>query len=258
MVILPIKAFKDNYIWAIVFHNTSQLIVVDPGDAKLVLEFIEKTNLQLIAIFITHHHFDHTGGVADLGKSFPKTHIYGPKSAKIPEITHPLAGNNSFKINNYTFSTMETPGHTLDHIVFYAKDMLQSPVLFCGDTLFSCGCGRIFEGTNEIMVSSLKKILTLPKEISIYPAHEYTLENIRFSMVVEPQNKLLQQYFTVATKLKDNNLPSLPVTLASELGVNPFLRCINKKLDLSVIPKHINLADTSAVFSFIRKWKDNF
>jgi hydroxyacylglutathione hydrolase len=258
MDILPIKAFTDNYIWAIVFHKTKQVIIVDPGDATVALKNIEQMGLQLIAIFITHHHFDHTGGVSQLCKIFPDVKVYGPKLAKIPEITHSLADNDSFEINSCVFIVKETPGHTLDHIVFYTQNMLQYPVLFCGDTFFSCGCGRLFEGTATEMVASLEKILTLPEETRIYPAHEYTLANIKFSMLVEPQNRLLQQYFVKTVACKDKNLPTLPVTLANELEVNPFLRCLNNKLDLSAIPTYLNLSNKTTVFSFIRKWKDNF
>jgi hydroxyacylglutathione hydrolase len=258
VTITPIHAFTDNYIWAL--HDDQYCVVVDPGDPAVVLDFLQANNLQLSAILITHHHFDHTGGIGELANSYPDVNVYGPHNPKIQGITDPLADADTLYLDelNIALSVMTVPGHTLDHIMYYAPQML-----FCGDTLFSCGCGRLFEGSPAQMSDSLHKISQLPLETKIYCTHEYTLANIAFAETVEPQNEALAQYKIWAEQQRSINQPTLPTSLSEQLQVNPFLRLQNDSVQVfarSVEPdiKTTGVNDQVSIFAALRRAKDHF
>lgn len=252
----PIAAFKDNYIWVI--RNRNAVIVIDPGTAIPVIEYIRSERLQLIAILITHHHHDHTGGITDL-LQFSEVPVYGPRSKNIPAITHPVIENDAifFPELPLTLSVFEIPGHTLDHIAYYGSHPFG--MLFCGDTLFACGCGRVFEGTAEQMYRSLQKLSQLPDETLIYCAHEYTLSNIKFALAADPQNAELLAFEVAAQKQRDHNRPTIPTTIGHEKLMNPFLRCDNQEIIASV-QKHYGYSqpDPLDIFTALRNWKNNF
>ena len=212
----PIKAFQDNYIWLI--HNDKNGIVVDPGDAYPVIEALKIKNLSLVAILITHHHADHIGGVSELHKKYPHIKIYAPEKDKYDFVNTSLKNGDEINIPELqiNYKIIEIPGHTQGHIAYY--DMKN---LFCGDTLFACGCGRIFDGTHEQMYNSLKKISALPKGTKIYCAHEYTKKNIAFALSLKPHDKNLKLRSEFTSKLKI----TIPSLLDEELKTNPFLNC---------------------------------
>lgn len=252
--IFPIRAFNDNYIWCL--HNHESCVVVDPGDAAPVLEYCKQHQLSLVAIMITHHHWDHTGGIDDLLAAFPDIPVFGSHNPKIKQITHRFFENDEFDLPQLGchFSVIELPGHTLDHIAFYGE-----LGLFCGDTLFSAGCGRLFEGTAQQMYQSLAKLTALPEDTSVYCAHEYTLANIAFAQAVEPNNQQLLDYKDWAMQQRDKDLPTLPSSIKKELSMNPFLRCHSYDL-ISHVSQHkaAPLNSEPEVFAALRSWKDNF
>ena len=258
MKITPIPAFSDNYIWAL--HNDRDCVVVDPGDPEVVLRFLAEHKLTLNAILVTHHHFDHTGGIVELTKHYPHITVYGPNNRKIPGINHVLNDTDTLYIDalQIELSVMAVPGHTLDHIMYYADGML-----FCGDTLFSCGCGRLFEGTPTQMVASLAKIGQLVEDTLIYCTHEYTQANIAFAQTVEPHNTALAHYKVWADQQRANNLPTLPASLTQQLQINPFLRVDND--DVIAFAQDVNPelgsehnTDPVQVFAALRRAKDEF
>ncbi|MHB0989978.1 MAG: hydroxyacylglutathione hydrolase [Burkholderiales bacterium] len=217
--ISPVSAFNDNYIWTI--HNKTHAAVIDPGDAGPVLAFLQKNGLELSAILITHHHHDHVDGNADLVQRYPVP-VYGPAAEVIPCKTSAVQEGNTIELKELALSlhVAEVPGHTAGHVAYYADGMV-----FCGDTLFGCGCGRLFEGTPAQMLASLTKLAQLPRDTQVYCAHEYTLSNIAFALTVEPANALLHAR---AAKDRDriaHGNPTLPSTIGLELDTNPFLRC---------------------------------
>lgn len=249
----PIPAFQDNYIWII--HNKSHAIVVDPGQSKPVFDYLEKHQLILTAILVTHHHYDHIDGIQKLLDAYSIS-IYAPQDDRInyPTIIVNEGDTINFNIPKILLHVKNTPGHTLSHIIYHNKDLL-----FCGDTLFSIGCGRMYEGTAEQMSDSLFKISQLDENIKIYCTHEYTLENIRFALMLEPNNQELISYQKHITKLRQNNLPSLPTTLKREKRLNPFLRTHTRTIQNS-IKQHRNIIISSSIEAFkeLRLWKDNF
>jgi hydroxyacylglutathione hydrolase len=220
--IIAIPAFSDNYIWTIIHRDTQQAVVVDPGDAKVTNDYLQKNNLKLVAILLTHHHWDHTGGVKTL-KAEHQVPVFGPKSENIPYCDNKLANNDTVDLFDLHFEVLAIPGHTLDHIAF-----LGHAWLFCGDTLFSAGCGRLFEGSAAELYDALCRFSKLPGETKVYCAHEYTLNNLKFAKTVEPDNPAIDTYIEQVTQLRQQNKPSLPSTIERELNVNPFLRCEQK------------------------------
>lgn len=258
--IIPIPAFKDNYIWAIHSPDGKHIAVVDPGDATPVLKYLQKYNLTLDAILITHHHWDHTGGIEKLLELAPHIPVFGSHKSNIKQINSFVKEGADITLPSfdYPMQILEIPGHTLDHVAYVGPLSL-----FCGDTLFSCGCGRLFEGNPEQMVHSLNKIQALDKETQIYCGHEYTLANIQFAKVVEPHNVLLQNREKKIQLLVQQNHPTLPVTLEIEQQTNPFLRC-NFPDVIQSVQKHWNhqltsqVVSTIEVFSYLRQWKDTF
>ena len=254
MKIFPIPAFSDNYIWAM--HDESSCVVVDPGDAEVVLAFLQQHNLTLAAILITHHHHDHTGGIQVLSEHYPDIHVFGPSNAKIKGITQALEHNDVVYINELKieFIVSEIPGHTLDHIMYYTKGLV-----FCGDTLFSAGCGRMFEGSPAQMRASLKKISDLPEETMIYCTHEYTQANVQFALHVEPNNQYLQRYESWVQRQRGNGIPTIPTSLSEQLQLNPFLRLHEPDIK-AFAEQYANnkLTDSVQVFAALRKAKDEF
>ena len=252
--VFPIPAFRDNYIWTITASGSRYAAIVDPGDASPVIRELDARGLEPTAILITHHHADHVGGIQSLLRRYPALPVFGPRNEVIAGVTHHLARGDEASVPGIDarFSVLEVPGHTLDHIAYYGHGML-----FCGDTVFSVGCGRLFEGSAEQMHDSLSRIAVLPPETLIYCAHEYTLDNIGFAKWVEPENVDLRQREAQAFTLIDQDRPTVPSTLALELKTNPFLR--------SQIPSVVKAAEryvgreltkASAIFAAIRQWKD--
>jgi hydroxyacylglutathione hydrolase len=251
--IVPLPAFQDNYIWTL--RQGGHAAVVDPGEAGPVKQYLARERLRLVAILATHHHPDHVGGIAELVAA-GKVPVYGPKGEPIPAMTHPVAQDDRLEIPELaaTFSVLAIPGHTRAHVAYYGLGSL-----FCGDTLFACGCGRVFEGTPEQMLHSLTKLAALPDETKVYCGHEYTLANIRFARAVDPENQMLAAREARARKLRDAGLPTLPSTLGEERATNPFLRCAEPAVVESA-NKYLGAraSDPARVFAAIREWKNKF
>jgi len=249
----PIKAFTDNYIWLVSTNEGS--IVIDPGESKSIQKLIDNKTIDLKGILITHHHYDHTNGLSELVKK-NELEVYGPAN-NIDGINHRLNDKDKISIIGIDFDVISIPGHTLDHIGFYSANA-SNPILFCGDTLFAGGCGRIFEGTYEQMFNALKKITKLPTNTNIYCGHEYTLSNLKFALEADDTNKeLIEEFKKVENKI-NSKIPSLPTTLDKELKVNPFLRCDNINIQNKIIEKFKVSNSELEVFTALRKWKDNF
>ncbi|TNF91824.1 MAG: hydroxyacylglutathione hydrolase [Gammaproteobacteria bacterium] len=252
--IYPIKAFSDNYIW-IIQDTAGHAVVVDPGDEEPVIDYIEQNGLQLKAILITHKHGDHVGGIADLKQHYPEAVVYGPAREAIRGIDKTLVEGDtvSFVEPECRFEVMDVPGHTEGHIAYYGHG-----VLFCGDTLFACGCGRVFSGTFEQLHDSLKKISNLPPETLVYCAHEYTQDNIGFAKWVEPENSALLARERDASSIRQQGLPTVPSSLQLELETNPFLRDQEPKVRQAA-ERYIgkSLDSGTEIFTAIRRWKDS-
>ena len=250
----PIKAFDDNYIWLMTTNEGS--IVVDPGENINLLKVIEKKNIKLDAILVTHHHYDHTGGIEELLTKYPNLKVYGPNN-NVDLIKSRLVDGELLNVIGVDFEVIEIPGHTLDHIAYYAN-INNSPLLFCGDTLFAGGCGRVFEGSFDQMYESLMKLKKLPQNTRIYCGHEYTINNLKFAKAVEPDNIDLIARYNDAIDLRKNNIPTLPSTLSIELKTNPFLRAEKNNVQ-KIIPHEFKTGlSEKEIFSALRQWKDNF
>ena len=254
--IAPIPAFDDNYIWLIFDQTSRQAFVVDPGDATPVLETLQKLELNLSGVLITHHHFDHVGGLAALRAKFDPV-VFGPRNPAIDGISEALGAGDSIEVLGHNFEVLEVPGHTLDHIAYFHPG--DEPLLFCGDTLFAGGCGRVFEGNPPMMLRSLQSLAALPPATRVYCAHEYTLANLAFARAVEPDNAALAQRVDEAQASRARNEPTVPSDLALELATNPFLRCDQADLQASLRSQGRPTGETTAdVFTIVRGWKDNF
>ncbi len=253
--IAAIPAFNDNYIWLIIHPESSQAVVVDPGTADPVISTLEQMNLTLAAILITHHHADHTGGVKNLLK-YKKVPVYGPEKDNISPCDHFLNEGDEVKLPEVEleFKVLEVPGHTLGHIAYLGHGWL-----FCGDTLFAGGCGRLFEGTPSQLYHSLKRLGELDPSTHVYCAHEYTVDNLKFALSVEPYNTEVAERLGSAELQRSKGIPTLPSTIAIERETNPFLRCETDSIQ-QAIEDHYghNVADTVAVFAGLRRWKDEW
>ena len=249
----PIKAYQDNYIWLVSTNEGS--IVVDPGESKKILNLIDNNEIDLKGVLITHHHFDHTNGLSDLLNE-RGLEVYGPKN-NVNCINNIVKNNDKFTVIGIDFEVIEIPGHTLDHIAFYSFNDGE-PILFCGDTLFSGGCGRVFEGTFDQMFIALKKISKYPKETKIFCGHEYTLSNLKFALAVDENNEDLIEEYDNIKNIVDSGNPSLPTILEKELKINPFLRCDNHHIKNKIVSKFNTSDNELEVFSALRQWKDNF
>lgn len=231
--------------------------MVDPGDAAPVLAALQQHKLQLAAILVTHHHADHTGGVAALRQA-TGAQVFGPAHEVMPEPLTRLAGGETVQVLGLTFQVIDVPGHTAGHIAYYCADMDGAPLLFCGDTLFSGGCGRLFEGTPAQMLASLDTLAALPDTTRVCCTHEYTLSNLKFAAVVDPGNEALVHYTTTARSLRAAQQPTLPSTLGLERQINPFLRTRQAALIQAAQGFDASAHDEVGIFAALRQWKNEF
>lgn len=252
---LPLPAFSDNYIWML--HDGRQAVVVDPGDAQPVFATLQALGLQLTAILVTHHHADHVGGV-DALRNATGAVVYGPAREAIPEPLVRLAGGDRCTVLGLEFEVFDVPGHTAGHIAYLCREMDGAPLLFCGDTLFSGGCGRLFEGTPAQMLASLDTLASLPGTTRVCCTHEYTLANLRFACAVEPANTDLLAYRAQCEALRSRDQPTLPSTMALEQRINPFLRTREATVIAAARQFDPAVRDDTTVFAAIRQWKNDF
>lgn len=257
MQITPVPAFRDNYIWAIHTRRGGDhlAVLVDPGEPEAILAWLEGQNAKPVAILITHHHKDHTGALPALTRRWPVP-VFGPAKEDIPGITHAVADGDQVAIPELGLElrVLETPGHTRGHVCYVGHGWL-----FSGDTLFSCGCGRLFEGSAEEMHGSLQRLAGLPPETLVYCAHEYTLPNIGFAREVEPGNPALELRYQEARRLRKAGHPTLPSTIAQELTANPFLRCHLPRVRVAIAQHSEIVPNTDGeAFSLLRQWKDDY
>jgi len=251
--VVAIPAFEDNYIWLILDENRQHAAIVDPGDAGPVLEYLSRHGIRPIAILITHHHGDHTGGVGELIDAYPMP-VYGPAHERIPSLSHPLVEGDEVVLDSLAarFQVIDAPGHTRGHILYYGHGLL-----FCGDTLFAGGCGRIFEGTPAQMYDSISKIAALPDETLVYCAHEYTADNLKFARVAEPDNADLMQRIEDSRAMRAQGQATVPSRLGLEKQTNPFLRSeVAEIIRGAEAFAGRTLSSPAEVFATVRHWKD--
>jgi hydroxyacylglutathione hydrolase len=252
--VVPLRAFRDNYIWTL--RHGQNVAVVDPGDAAPVIDYLNRERARLVAILATHHHADHVGGIAELRSRHAEVRVYGPRDEPIGTLTHPVGGGDTVALPEIDarFEVVDIPGHTRRHIAYYGAQ-----TLFCGDTLFACGCGRVFEGTPEQMLASLSRLAALPDDTRVYCGHEYTLANIAFAKAVEPANEALAALEAEAKRVRAEDRPTLPSTIGREKATNPFLRCLVPEV-AGAVEAYLGRRATSpvAVFAALREWKNRF
>lgn len=256
--VLTVPAFQDNYLWLV--HDGVNAAVVDPGDCKPILAALAAHQLTLTAILLTHHHADHIGGVPQL-LAHAQVPVYGPRNDNISALTQPLGEGDTVEVPglDLTLRVLDVPGHTSGHIA-YVRETAGARWLFCGDTLFAGGCGRIFEGTPAQMAESLAKLAALPDDTAVYCAHEYTLANLRFASAVEPGNGQLRRRVEVESARRAAGQPTVPSNIGLEKATNPFLRCQEAEIVASLVAAH-KLAPGAAplaTFAALREWKNNF
>ncbi len=256
----------DNYAWTLTPAGSNKAYVVDPGAAEPVARSLKSRGLTLAGILLTHHHWDHVDGVAELVDGF-KVPVWGPEIASVPQISQVVGEGDSIQLEGIRLQVLSVPGHTAEHIAYYTEDAGEtgnsgdkaSPALFCGDTLFAGGCGRVLGGTTEELHLSLSRLARLPPETLIYCAHEYTVANLTFAQAVEPDNVAARERLKSVRALRDKGLPSLPSQLQLELATNPFLRGhIPNVVHCAEQHAGRSLSDTTEVFSVLRRWKDSF
>ncbi len=250
--VVRIPAFKDNYIWLL--RKGGAAVVVDPGDADPVVEVLEREGLTLNAVLVTHHHQDHQGGI-DALMSHCRAEVFGPAEESITGLSHPLSGGELVKFAplGAVFEVISVPGHTSGHLAYLAANHL-----FCGDTLFTGGCGRIFEGTPAQMFDSLSRLAGLPDETLIFCAHEYTESNLRFALAVEPENQRLRDRVAEVAMCRAEGRATVPSTLALEKATNPFLRCTEPAVRASAIRQGALSNEPVEIFATLRAWKNSF
>ena len=259
MKLIALPAFSDNYLW--LWQQGQMAVVVDPGDAAPVLQALAQGGLKLAAILVTHHHADHVGGVRELHLA-TGAQVFGPAREDVPTPFTPVMQGDALELLGQTLQVLDVPGHTAGHVAYFLPDATPHPVLFSGDTLFSGGCGRIFEGTPAQMLASLDSLAALPASTQICCAHEYTVSNLRFALAVEPSNTDLQTYMAHCQQLRTQGTPTLPAQLSNELQINPFLRARHPHVRHAVA-QHAGLSaleqtDDVAVFAALREWKNDF
>lgn len=254
--VTPIPAFNDNYIWALRGDQEDRVALVDPGDAAPVLAWLEQQGMTLDAILITHHHQDHTGGVEALRARF-EIPVYGPLESPFEGITAPLRHNSELRLLGQRLQIHAVPGHTRDHIAYFQPD--DQPQLFCGDTLFLAGCGRLFEGTARQMLEAMHYFASLPESTEVYCAHEYSLSNLAFAAAVEPDNEAIEQVRRQCETRRAQHQPTLPSSIGQEKRINPFMRTREEAVIFSA-EQHIGNRLTSEVevLAALRKWKNRF
>ena len=248
--ILPIPAFSDNYIWLLA--SDGRAAVVDPGDAAPVIAQLEARQLALETILITHHHADHQGGVAELVERWDPP-VFGPAAESITGCTNPLSGGEKMTVLDQAVDVLSVGGHTRGHLAYHVPG-----ALFCGDTLFGAGCGRLFEGTPAQMLASLGRLAVLPDDTRVYCAHEYTEVNLRFALAVEPESAALRERVERVRQLRAAGLPSVPSTLGEEKRTNPFLRCAQPAVIAAALARGAVDASLVHVFAAIRGWRNTF
>lgn len=256
MELIPLPAFSDNYIW--ILHDHERALVVDPGEPSGVLTWLKEHGIVLDTILITHHHPDHTGGV-DAIRSATGARVFGPLREKMPEPLQRLGAGHCVEVLGLKFDVLEVPGHTAGHIAYFCENIEGNPLVFCGDTLFSGGCGRLFEGTPAQMLDSLKRLSQLPDPTLVCCTHEYTLSNLRFAVAVDPDNTDLQKHLSHCQSLRAQNLVTLPSSIGLEKRINPFLRTEQEAV-VRAAHAHAGGAsnDPVAVFAALREWKNQF
>ena len=254
--VLHVRAFEDNYIWVIRGISSTHAALIDPGDAAPVLAALPRMGITPAAILCPHHHGDHVGGIPALLRQFPGLPVYGPAHENIENLTQRLRDGDEVRLPELglRFRVLEVPGHTRGHLAYYGHGWL-----FCGDTLFSAGCGRLFEGTAAQMHASLTRLAALPGDTLVYCAHEYTLANLRFAQAVEPDNADIATYRREAEAQRARNEPTLPSTLERERRINPFLRAsLPAVRAMTEKQAGVLLPDSLSVFAAVRRWKDGF
>jgi len=249
----PIEAFSDNYIWLLTTNEGS--LVIDPGESNKLLKILKEKDLDLKAILITHHHYDHTGGIEEI-LSAKSIDVYGPNN-NINSINIRVSNGSKINLLGIEFEVIEIPGHTLDHVAFFSENN-GNPILFCGDTLFAGGCGRVFEGTFEQMYDSLSILKKLPLNTKVYSGHEYTESNLKFATNVEPLNQTIISRYNEVIELRRQGLPSLPTTIKLELETNPFFRVDQNQVQKLISEKFNTPRNNKDIFTAVRQWKDNF
>ena len=257
MNLLPIPAFADNYIWML--HDGKQALVVDPGQAEPVLQVLAQLGLKLQGILVTHHHADHVGGL-DALRAATGAPVWGPAYETLPEPVTRVQGGDVVELLGGPWQVIDVPGHTSGHIAFFSTQALPAPVLFCGDTLFSGGCGRLFEGTPAQMQASLDALAALPGDTLVCCAHEYTLSNLRFAQAVEPHNADLTLYLEQCQIQRDQGQPTLPSTIQTELNVNPFMRSRAADVIAAAVQhdSQTRPEEPASVLASLRQWKNVF
>jgi hydroxyacylglutathione hydrolase len=255
MNLLALSAFSDNYIWML--HDGRQAVVVDPGDATPVLASLDAHGLSLKGILVTHHHIDHVGGLHGLRPRLEGP-VYGPARENIPTPFEPVAEGDAIELIGCRFEVLDVPGHTSGHIAYFHQPATGRPLVFCGDTLFSGGCGRLFEGTPAQMHRSLSRLAALPGDTRVCCAHEYTLSNLRFALAVEPRNADLQAYITVCESQRARREPTLPSSIGQERLINPFLRCGEPAVVQAALTHGATSEEGADVLAALRQWKNDF
>lgn len=259
MKLVALPAFTDNYVW--LMHDGCDALVVDPGDAAPVHSALREQGLHLRTILVTHHHADHTAGVQSLIDAHgPK--VYGPARETLPHSFIPVGEGERLHVLGTDFTVMEVPGHTAGHVAYFGQPTGQPPLLFCGDTLFSAGCGRLFEGTAAQMHASLCRLAGLPAQTRVCCTHEYTVANLRFALAADPENQAAQQHLQACLALRERGEPTLPSHVGLELQINPFLRCGTEPIRRAALMHEgapVDQAlDEVAVFGALRNWKNRF
>ena len=256
MKLIALPAFSDNYLW--LWQQDQLAVVVDPGDAAPVLQALAKEGLKLAAILVTHHHADHVGGVRELQLA-TGAQVFGPAREEVPVPFTPVMHGDALELLGQTVQVLDVPGHTAGHIAWWAQPEGEAPILFCGDTLFSAGCGRLFEGTAAQMLASLDRLAQLPADTRVCCAHEYTLSNLRFARAVEPDNGPLAAREQACLTLRAQGLPTLPARLGQELDINPFLRSRLPEVRAAAA-RHAGAVaqDDAQAFAQLREWKNQF
>ena len=255
MKLIPIPAFTDNYIWLL--HDGQRALVVDPGDAQPVLDALQRWRLQLDAILVTHHHPDHTGGVPALRQA-SGARVFGPMQEVMPEPLTRLGAGAQVECLGLRFEVIDVPGHTAGHIAYYCAVADPEPLLFCGDTLFSAGCGRLFEGTPAQMLASLTRLSALPDATLVCCAHEYTLSNLKFAVAVDADNQDLLAHQERAQLLRERQQPTVPTPMALERRINPFLRTDQRAVIGAAQRFDASVSDQVSVLAALRQWKNEF